>query len=114
MTQKTLRFYDDSEKDRLALMKLSNYKNYGFVSEREMLMEAINAFGETKSGIGSLTGSIDVDYLANQISKKILSEISVMSISSDSKMTSKNAERIDITDKTPDLSEELDFIENLL
>jgi len=107
MTQKTLRFYDDSEKDRLALMKLSNFKKYGFVSEREMLIEAINAFSETKSSIGSLGISLDVDCLANQISQKILSEISVISNSTDSKVTS------NINDNILDLSEELNFIENL-
>ncbi len=70
MIQKTIRFYEDCEEDMRALSKLEEYKNYGFSSARHMMIAAINVFLQKGDDILK-TNNIDIDYLADEIVKRI-------------------------------------------
>ena len=98
MKQKTVRFYEDISVDMQAYEKLKNYREYGFLTEREMIIASINEYGKDRDMQG-----IDVDKLANLLISKMSGVVSILP------EESQNSSNVD----TNILDRALNFIDSL-
>ena len=100
--QKTVRFYMRSPTEQEAYKKLSQYLDYGFKSERQMMISAINEYHDNTG-----FGAINLDILAEKIAYKLAG---IQVITNNDKTIS---EEYKYDDKTDAYSKALDFIELL-
>lgn len=70
--RKTLRFKEDSPDEMLAYNALSNFSEFGFRSENQMIVDAIK-FYINRDKVGNLSA----DELAEKIAQKLAGKISV-------------------------------------
>ena len=71
MKQKTIRFYDKSKDDMDAYAKLDRFRDYGFISAREMMIAAVNYYTQKdENSIG-----MDIEKLAELVASKISANV---------------------------------------
>lgn len=93
----TLRFYRQSLQDMKALEKINNFRKYGCSSSRDLIIKAVNSYGNSDTRFSEQELSLLADYLSSRINVNV----TVPTINED---TSKN----DISETN--LSKALDFM----
>ncbi len=71
MKQKTIRFYENVPEDVRALEKLSKYREYGFRSSQEMIIEAINHYDSGNISDSPRVNGQEMEDLANRLIDKL-------------------------------------------
>lgn len=111
MLTKTLRLYD-SEKENIVADALSNHKNYGYDTERQMIVDCIykSISGEHPSS----TVSFDEEAFINKLLARLQNELRIDNASSHVTGNSPVTNYDSSSDTTnPDLDNALDFINGL-
>ena len=117
ISRKTIRFYD-TPKDHQALTVLSNFKDYGFDNENQMVVSALCKFIEHDS---PAQAEYNPEELANLIAEKLKGTLHITtdtitdSPSNESTNTSSSLTEMDIVDEqdTDALAFANDFINSL-